>query len=70
VYVDKYSNISLIIELLATDESIPHDVLLTHYFDDIASCNEAHSSNILKKVAIISLACNYINLSHMMSRKV
>lgn len=46
VFVHKDSEMSLIIELLQYDESIPDDKAAVHYFEDLSLCNEAQQSKI------------------------
>ena len=54
VYVDKESDISLIIELLAYDSLVTDDQAAQHYFNDLAQCNEAGSSGCIECAEVIS----------------
>jgi hypothetical protein len=40
VYVDRESDMSLIVELLAYEETVSDDLAAAHYFNDLAQCNE------------------------------
>ena len=46
VYVDKLSEMSMIIELLSYDVSVPDSGAALFYFDDLAKCNEANETLI------------------------
>jgi hypothetical protein len=46
VFVHKDSEMSLIIELLQYDETIPDEKAGFHYFEDLCLCNEAQQSKI------------------------
>lgn len=43
VFVDKDSDMSLIIELLSYDSAVTDDQAASHYFNDLAQCNEVWS---------------------------
>ena len=40
MFVDRESDMSLIIELLAYEDTVSDDQAATHYFNDLAQCNE------------------------------
>lgn len=40
VYVDRDSEMSLIVELLSYDEDVSDDQAAAHYYNDLAQCNE------------------------------
>ena len=45
VFVDKNTEMSLIVELMQASESIPDDQAAAHYFDDLSLCNEVLPKN-------------------------
>lgn len=47
VYLDKYSNISVIVELFALEESVSGERIAGHYYEDIVDCNHARDSSVL-----------------------
>ena len=52
VYVDRNSEMSLIIELLAYEETVPDDKASAHYFQDLATFNEV--SHALTIIAVMT----------------
>lgn len=40
VFVDRESKMSLIVELLTYDDAVSNDQAATHYFNDLAQCNQ------------------------------
>ena len=40
VFVDRLSDMSLIVELLSYEEGVADDQAAIHYFEDLAQCNE------------------------------
>ena len=46
VFVDKDTELSLIVELLSYDESVSDERAASHYFEDLSQCNEAQESRI------------------------
>ena len=48
MYLDKYSNISVIFELFALDTQVSKEQIFQHYYNDMALCNSAIESHILK----------------------
>jgi Ran-interacting Mog1 protein len=42
VFVDRESELSLIVELLEYEESVTDDKAAAHYFNDLAQCNEVY----------------------------
>lgn len=58
VYVDKLSDMSMIVEIFSYDETIPNERAALHYFDDLAQCNLAqdikiHSHEIISDPAFV-----------------
>lgn len=53
VYVDRYSERSLILEIVQHDKEVPSAQAARHYFTDLAECNEATSA-ILDSAAVIT----------------
>jgi len=47
VFVDKNSETSIIIELLAHDDKIDNGNIMAYYFEDLASSNESIENNVL-----------------------
>lgn len=46
VYVDRDSDMSLIVELLSYDEAVSNEQAAAHYYNDLAQCNEVCSNNV------------------------
>ena len=44
VFVDKYTEMSLIVELMQADESVSDELAAAHYFEDLSICNEVWNS--------------------------
>lgn len=58
VYVDKHSDMSIIVEIFSYEDTIPTERAALHYFDDLAQCNLAqdvkvHSHEIITDPAFI-----------------
>lgn len=46
VFVDKDTELSLIVELLSYDENVSDEKAAAHYFEDLSQCNEAQESRV------------------------
>ena len=46
MYVDRDSDMSLIIELLAYDETVSNEQAAAHYYNDLAQCNEVIDDDV------------------------
>ena len=57
VYVDRVTDMSLIVELLSYDESISDNIATQHYFRDLAQCNEATEYSIDSSSVVSSNTC-------------
>ena len=53
VFVDKNSETSIIIELLAHDDKIDNSNIMAYYFEDLANSNESIENNVLFSEMII-----------------
>lgn len=40
MYVDRDSDMSLIVELLSYDDTVSNEQAAAHYYNDLAQCNE------------------------------
>ena len=48
MYLDKFSNLSVIFELFALDTHVSKEQIFLHYYNDMALCNSAIESQIVK----------------------
>jgi hypothetical protein len=58
VFVDRLSDMSLIVELLSYEEGVADDQAAIHYFEDLAHCNEVRSK--VSNLTLCEIVCSWL----------